>query len=564
MQVLMICRDGEQLANRFPVFSFRSALGCGLFADTLESITLEGNRLFSQSEYDFLPLARQVELFPSYLVSTDNDEVMAAHPRYALLQTLLARAHPYCQHLLFDTPQINAFFLDCLGSQSEGAQVDGEAFVHIASVQDRVLKIHRLTLAGQYSEGLEKKVKEQLEYEFAKLYYALVSSLNQLGDRIDKSISLKVFFQVNTTIDLQVSILQVEVVNIHNYHRLVRFHELLRLVLADLLQIKQLRHAKLGSNNSNYVRACAEISVTCEPIGRNMYFLKRSDRQAVYIPYHRTMQTKASIDAAESKVTTNIMLKNNNLAVSNYIFAKLTDVDDSFIKNAFESMMPPFVIKPTDQSAGYGVYLNIVDHQMFATAVTELRSLEGITDILIEEQFSGSLYRFIIIGNRVEAVMKSSYPVVIGNGINSISELIRNYNLYNSRKIRIDNGLELYLSSLELNLDVIPARGKKITVSLKKNGDVTQNVTQWVKEKYKKIALEAHRAVGLKVNGVDMMIAPTGEYRIIELNPVPAFYPHLAPNYGDSLDLYKTVIDFLLDNVSLRLYDCADIMCYHS
>jgi D-alanine-D-alanine ligase-like ATP-grasp enzyme len=568
MQVLMVCRHGEQMTDKFSLYGLRAAMRMGLFVDSLDGLVVDGNRLYSQGEFDFALVQRQVELFPSYVVMAECEDDMSTHPSHQLLQNSLAKGHPYCQHILFDSKKLNGFVHDYLGSADSqkvsSSKADGEAFIHIASVRERVIKVLRVNLYSQHDANVFTGVREQLEFELAKLYYALVSSVGNSEDSIDKSICLKISFQIDSTIDLRLNLLQLEVVTISNYHQFSRFDELLGLVLADLLAIKQARHAKLGTNNSNYVRACLELGVICEPVARNMYFIKHGDRKAVYIPYHRTVQSKASINTAESKLATNEILRNSGFDISKHIHTNLSSIDATFIDQVFDNMTPPFVVKPTDQSAGYGVYLNIGSRELMSAVIDELKQLAGINEILIEEQFTGTLYRFIVIGNRVEAVMKSSYPIVFGNGADTMHELIQAYNSYNTRKIRIDSGLKLYLNSIGQQLYSVPEKGKAITVSLKKNGDVTQNVSHLMNEKYKHIAIAANSAIGLRINGVDMMIAPTGEYRIIELNPVPALYPHLAHNYGESIDLFKTVILYLLDNMSLRLFDCTDLMCYHS
>ena len=71
-------------------------------------------------------------------------------------------------------------------------------------------------------------------------------------------------------------------------------------------------------------------------------------------------------------------------------------------------------------------------------------------------------------------------------------------------------------------------------------------------------------ASGLTVNGVDMMIADDGDYRILELNPVPALYQHYAPNYGQSRDIFKYIIEYLLDNYTNEHWDCSNILDHHA
>jgi len=562
MQTLILDGGRGGAPDDYLLYGFGASLDPVVIYDTIDGLEIRGARLFSRGRADFVELDETpVELFPSFLAIAGE----ADPERLVEIESALKRGHPYCQRILFTPPEIAAFFRHYFSHQPPHNTVNAEAYVHIASLHEKEIRTHRLQVKDIRLAPFTDEISDQLRYELGKLYHALVSNLPGADDEVlDKSVLLRVKLAVAHTIDIDLTLLEAEAIDIGNFHFIEKFDELLREIYADLLEIKQRRNAAYGTNNSNYIRVCGEMGVICEPIGRNRYFLKQGYKKAVYIPYHRTVQEGRAIDAAESKSETNAILKRLQYPMSNYLSLDLSELDAARVEGIFEQLRPPLVIKPVDQSAGYGVYLNLHTQDLFLDAVERLKKLGDVHHILVEEQFDGKLYRFVVIGDEVVAVLKSHYPMLCGNGRDSIDELIKHYNRHHVRKIRTDDSTKLYLRSVGLSMGSVLEIGRTTAVALKKNGDVTQDVTRVVDEKYKLIAASVNRAIGLNVNGVDMMIAESGEYRIIELNPVPALYPHIAPNIGASRDIFGKVIKYVLDHASDEYLDCADIQRYHN
>ncbi len=566
MQTLILHNSNNNIFNKSNIFSFGASLhyNC-LVTDALENLSLKKNKLFSKGKFNFLELDQQIELFPSIIAIAENQKEIILSENFKQFEQVLKLGHPYCQHIFYSNNAIESFFNDYLSFNKDASvQSNCEAFVHIGSLRERIINVHKVIPFDDNLNNLNNDIATQIEYQIANLYPSLVTNSNFTDSDIDKSIYLKVIFNVNTNIDIDITIKDITVITFENYHHHQQFNTLLEQIYNDLLTIKQDRHAALSLNSRNYIRVCRELDVLCEPIGRNWYFLKKGSKKAVYIPYHRTVQSKTAIDNAESKVITNQLLEKNGFNINKYVTTSLNKLTDSIIDHIFKQLRSPFVIKPTDQYAGYGVCLNITNKIIFKNAIEELKKLKNINNLIIEEQFVGALYRFVVLGDKVSAVTKSSYPLICGNGKDTLEQLINKYNKFNIRKIRIDDNMKLFLESINITLKTVIENGKTITVSYKKNGDAIHNVTNLVSEKYKQIAIEANKAIKLKINGVDMMIADNGEYRIIEMNPVPGPNQHFAPNYGESIDVFKKVIECVLDNASNEYYNCEEIYKYHN
>ncbi len=567
MQILVISDEKHKSLDTYCLYQFASSIRTSIISGNIIDIDTTHSALFlSKGKHNFIELERKIELFPSFFVTSASDEQINKDKKFQKLEQTLLRGHPYCQQILFKSDKINTFFDEYISLNNINDSLQsGEAYIHIASLKEFLVFVHKIKLPDEDAQYTQDDISKQLKYEFSKVYNAMISSIEvSEQNRVDKSVCIKVNFTINSKIDLSLSISSIKVIGLDNFNYEHQFNQLLSLMLNDLLDIKISRNASLGSNNDNYMKVCRELGIYCEPIARNMYYLQNKNNKAVYIPYHRTVQSKTSIDAAESKVKTNEILQKNGFNVSNHITIPLSKIDDEFTSQVFDKLKLPFVIKPTDQSAGYGVFLNINSKELFNDVIEKLKNLDKINDLIIEEQFEGTLYRFIVIGDKVEAVLKATYPVICGDGKSSVADLIKQYNKIHIRKTRIDDSTSLYFASLGITTQTVLEKGKTVVISLKKNGDVTQDVTSFVNKKFNKIAVDVNNAIGLKIDGVDMMISDSEDYRIIELNPVPALYPHLAPNHGVSRNLFKKVIEYTLQNVSNRLYNCTDIYSFHS
>jgi D-alanine-D-alanine ligase-like ATP-grasp enzyme len=569
MQTLILCEQFDSVIQDYSLEYFFKITTSTFIIDSYKNLYAKGGRINSTGllvKERLTTFKNKVDLYPSFLLFADSDDKLREKKHYQKINKILLIGHPYCQQILFNTKELDNFFkLTFSRSVVIERHCSAQAFIHIASLKQRIIKIHGLKVCDESLQVVQKQIELQLEYEFSQVYDAMLSEIKfDETQEIDKSITLFVNFSVDSRVDLHINIDSVSVIGIDNHHNYHNFNLILSSILDDLVLVKQQKNSELGSNNKHYIRACNELNVSCEPITRNKYLMKKNNQKAIYIPYHRTLQKKEAIDQASSKAVTNQKLKAQGFKVNKNITLDVKLIDAQQIDNIFLELTPPFVLKPTDQSAGYGVYLNIQTKDLFERVVDELKNLDKVSDIIIEEQFKGSMYRFLVIGDKVKAVLRSDYPLIYGNGSDSFKKLIAAYNQLNRRKIRINNTMKLYFDSLNLSMTDIPHKGQKIVASLKKIGDITFNVTDSVQDRFKQIAIDVNKASGLVVNGVDMMISEQGDYRIIELNPVPALYQHLAPDYGESLDIFKDIVDYLLQNASHDIFDCSAMCDYHN
>ena len=103
----------------------------------------------------------------------------------------------------------------------------------------------------------------------------------------------------------------------------------------------------------------------------------------------------------------------------------------------------------------------------------------------------------------------------------------------------------------------IPFHKKGEIVYLRENSNVSTggdsiDVTDQIPDDYKKIAVDAVAALGVKICGIDLIIENTevpashqNAYGIIEANFNPMMYMHIYPYKGESRRLTMHVIQYL-------------------
>ena len=221
----------------------------------------------------------------------------------------------------------------------------------------------------------------------------------------------------------------------------------------------------------------------------------------------------------------------------------------------------PAVVKPKSTNFGTGI-------SIFTEGGSEedlVRALEiGFEHddtVLVEEFAKGKEYRFLVIGDEVAGILHRVPANVKGDGKSSIRELVEVKNQDSLRgkgyktpleKIKLDASSELFLKQKDLNFDYVPAEGE--IVYLRENSNISTggdsiDYTDVIPDRFKKIAVEAAKAMEAKFCGVDMMLEDYSDensnYAIIELNFNPAIHIHCYPYQGTERNIGEKVLKVL-------------------
>lgn len=276
--------------------------------------------------------------------------------------------------------------------------------------------------------------------------------------------------------------------------------------------------------------------------------------------------TKTSADTyiapliMENKEVTKHILREKGICVPNGISVKSPEeamLNFNILKEK------DLVVKPKSTNFGEGVVIlkQQVSDEDLKNAVKF--ALEYDDTVMIEDFIEGMEYRFLVINNEVPAILHRVPANVTGDGVKNIEQLVFEKNKDPLRgegyktpleKIKLGYVEKEYLVLQGKDFSYIPQRDE--TVFLRENSNISTggdslDFTDEVSAEYKRIAIEAARAVGAKICGADIIIRNIKEtpnqsnYSVIELNFNPALHIHDFPYKGENRHVEKHVLKLL-------------------
>ena len=190
----------------------------------------------------------------------------------------------------------------------------------------------------------------------------------------------------------------------------------------------------------------------------------------------------------------------------------------------------PVVIKP--KSTNFGLGITILKHNYDETdfkAALQI-AFEHDNTVLIEKFIPGREFRIFIINDEVVGILHRVPANVTGDGVLNIGQLI---DRKNEDPLR-GKGYRTPLEKIR--------KGREEEMFLKQQG------MDFIDDSYKAIAVEAAKALNVKITGLDMMIqdihapATPDNYAIIEMNFNPAIHIHCYPFKGKNRHLNHKMI----------------------
>ncbi|WP_297596148.1 bifunctional glutamate--cysteine ligase GshA/glutathione synthetase GshB [uncultured Cetobacterium sp.] len=337
------------------------------------------------------------------------------------------------------------------------------------------------------------------------------------------------------------------------------------------------KHLKVSQNRSFALKGYEDLELSTqillkEAIKRGVKFeLIDREENFLYLNKENNQQyvkqaTKTSLDSyitvliMENKVVTKKVLSQKGICVpSGNNYSKEIDAINDFYKYKEKEI----VIKP--KSTNFGLGISIFKNSFTKAEYNEAISLAFKEDnsILIEEFIKGKEYRFFVIGDEVVGILHRVPANIVGNGVDTIRELVKIKNLSPLRgkgyktpleKIGLGDLESLFLSNQGKDFDYIPK--EKEVVYLRENSNISTggdsiDYTDNILPIYKNIAVQAAKAANATICGVDMMIQdlnnknPEGNYSIIEINFNPAIHIHCYPYIGKDRKIGAKLLDAL-------------------
>ncbi len=327
----------------------------------------------------------------------------------------------------------------------------------------------------------------------------------------------------------------------------------------DIQNMKEIREdVRLGPSTASIVDEAVSRDIPFLRLGRNS--LIQLGAGVNQMRFQATITCKTSniaVDIACNKEQTKKMLDDASIPVAKGDIC----YDEEDLKDTIDDIGYPIVIKPLDGNHGKGASINVTNWE---DAVKGLKHAKEYSRRVIVEKFvTGYDFRVLVINNEVIAAAQRVPAHVIGNGKNTIQELIditnedprRGYGHENVlTEITIDRTTERLIDNAGYTLDSVLPEDETLYLKSTANlstGGTSVDVTDLMHPENVFIAERISRVIGLDICGIDIM-APnlTQSLKenggvILEVNAAPGFRMHLAPSEGLPRNVAAPVIDML-------------------
>ncbi|WPP50947.1 cyanophycin synthetase [Catalinimonas niigatensis] len=327
----------------------------------------------------------------------------------------------------------------------------------------------------------------------------------------------------------------------------------------DLQKMKELREQeRLGPSTA---------SIIDEAVSRGIPWIRLNKQSLCQLGYGAcqkriqatiTSQTSSiSVELACDKTDTKYLLEQAEIPVPRGRIVRSLEE----LKEAIDSLGYPLAIKPINGNHGRGITADITSWKTAELAFNEAQQISK--SVIVERHIEGEDYRLLVINHKLVAAAKRSPAHVIGNGKDTIQQLIDVINLdprrgYGHEKVLtaivVDDMTRGILNAEGYTLDTVLPSGKllklKDTANLSTGGTAT-DVTHKVHPENEFMAERISKIIGLDICGIDVMttdislpLSITGG-AVLEVNAAPGFRMHLSPTEGLPRNVASPVIDML-------------------
>ena len=318
-----------------------------------------------------------------------------------------------------------------------------------------------------------------------------------------------------------------------------------------------LKSEELGPSTLSIIQEAKKRNIPVIKIGEDSMFQLGYGVKGKTIEATICNNTSAvALDIACDKLLSKNILMNQCIPVAEGY--KVKNYIDLLFKA--EKVGYPVVLKPRFGNQGKGVLVNLKNQKELVNAYGIIN--KKFKDIMIEKYIKGNDYRICVVDGKVVAAAKRIPPYIIGNGKNTIYELIKELNRDKRRgdghekpltKVKIDKELKNNIYKEGYTLGYILPYGYKLQLRHNANlstGGMAIDCTDLVCDEIKDICERTAKAIGLNICGIDICCNDIGkplkeDEGIMEVNAAPGIRMHKYPHKGKTRNVASAIVDMM-------------------
>lgn len=235
----------------------------------------------------------------------------------------------------------------------------------------------------------------------------------------------------------------------------------------------------------------------------------------------------------------------------------VSDVQDAI--DAADDIGYPVVVKPSDGNHARGVFTNVRSPEEIAE-LFPLSAAEG-SEVMVERFVKGAEHRILVVGGKMVAATKGDMVSVVGDGRQTIDELIESQINSDPRRgdehefplyrIRLDRypAAQMEVARQGFTGASVPDQGQEVMVV--RTSNMAFDVTDQVHPDTAELACLAARIVGLDIAGIDLVCEdisrPLDKQHgaVVEVNAGPGLLMHIKPGVGEPRPVGEAIVGHL-------------------
>ena len=316
-----------------------------------------------------------------------------------------------------------------------------------------------------------------------------------------------------------------------------------------------------GSNSltGNIYLKDSKAYIMLKDVFDKYYYMDMESDNTDYVGAYKELKNSAIKVIKEyftdDKFTSKQIMKEHGLNVPNAIL-----LNRSMNAQDREELLKEFynhslVVKPRNTNYGTGI-------TVFAKSASKAQITNAVDyafkfdeNVLIEQYVKGMEYRFLVVNGKCLSVAHRRAASVVGNGKNTIRELIEAKNkepwhYLTGTPVKMDEPVVEYLKVQGYDYETVLPAGKRVFLRTNSNcstGGESVDMTEIMPTYFKKVAEKASRAFDAKICGVDIIIEDLDKenYSIIEINDNPGYSINEWPYEGKGEKIGVAILKLL-------------------